>query len=323
MSNRNIVVIGSSLGGVQTLQRLLAQLPEDLAAALFVAQHTGQAGRLEPVLRRASRLPVRTPENGERFELGTVYVAPADWHMLIDAKSIQLIRGPRENGARPAIDPLFRSAAAHHGPRVVGIVLTGLRDDGSAGLDAIRRSSGVTIVQDPADAAFPDMPRNALAGAPADHVLPIDAISELIVRLSQEAAPDGRAPDDVVREARITARYTASSEAVQELGQLTQLDCPECGGPLWELGDVGRGRFRCRVGHAFTVHALAAQQGDAIERSLLVAMRTLEERSRMLDRLHRQAREQGRAGEARRFEQDRDEALGHADVLRDLLLALG
>jgi two-component system chemotaxis response regulator CheB len=274
------------------------------------------------VLERATRLRVRTPEDGERFELGSVYVAPADRHMLIHAKAIQLVRGPRENGTRPAIDPLFRSAAAHHGARVVGIVLTGLRDDGAAGLDAIRRSGGVTVVQDPGDAAFPDMPESALALAPADHVVPIDRMGELIVRLSQQAAPSGSAPDDVVREAAITARYESSSRPVEGLGKLTQLDCPECGGPLWELGETGRGRFRCRLGHAFTARALAESQSETVERSLLVAMRTLEERSRMLDRLHRQAQEQGRPFEAQRFAQDRDDAVGHADVLRELLLSL-
>jgi two-component system chemotaxis response regulator CheB len=307
---------------VLTLQRLVGRLPRDLEAALFIAQHTGPHGRLDLVLERATALAVRSPEHGEHFELGTVYVAPADRHMLVDAKHVHVVRGPRENGARPAIDPLFRSAAAHHGPRVVGIVLTGLRDDGTAGLDAIRRSGGVTVVQDPEDAAFPDMPRNALAPAPAHHVLPIERIAELIVRLSQEEAPAGQAPADVIRETRITARYSSSPDAVADLGQMTQLDCPECGGPLWQLGEPGRERFRCRIGHAFSATALTAQQDEEIERSLLVAMRTLEERGRMLDRLHRHALERGRPEEGQRFEQDRDEAFRHADVLRELLLSL-
>jgi two-component system, chemotaxis family, protein-glutamate methylesterase/glutaminase len=319
---RNLVVIGASLGGVQALCRLLGELPAELDATLFVAQHTGRDSQLQKVLQAVTSLAVQTARHGESFELGTVYVAPPERHMLIEGKRIQVIRGPRENGARPAIDPLFRSAAAHHGPRVVGVVLTGLRDDGAAGLDAIRRSGGVTIVQDPLDAAFPDMPRNALAAAPADHVLPIERMGELIVRLSKQIAPAGEPPVDVVREARITARYAGSEEAVQALGRMTHLDCPECGGPLWELGEVGHGRFRCRIGHSFTPVALAAQQNEAVERSLLVAMRTLEERGRLLDRLHREAIERGRNDEAGRFGEDRDETLSHADVLRELLLSL-
>ena len=322
MVRRNLIVIGASLGGVQALRRLLAQLPPDLEAAVFVVQHTGPHGQIDTALESEARLPVRAPEDGERFALGTVYVAPADRHMLVGAKSIQLVRGPRENGSRPAIDPLFRSAAAHHGARVVGIVLTGLLDDGGAGLDAIRRSGGVTVVQDPGDAAFPDMPRNALALAPASHVIPLAEMGELIVRLSQEEAPTGRAPDDVVREAAITARYPASSAPVESLGSLTQLDCPECGGPLWELGEADHGRFRCRIGHAFTAGALEAKQSEEIERSLLVAMRTMQERSRMLDRLSRMALEQGGPTDALRFEQDRDETLSHTEVLRELLLSL-
>jgi two-component system chemotaxis response regulator CheB len=323
MANRNIVVIGASLGGVRALQDLLSQLPADLDAALFVVQHTTRLGRLEPVLAPSSALPVRTPADGEHFASGTVYVAPADRHMLVDAKTVQVVRGPRENGARPAIDPLFRSAAAHHGPRVVGVLLTGLRDDGAAGLHAIRRSGGATVVQDPQDAAFPDMPSNALAEGPVDHVIPLRSIAEAITRLSKEPAPAGTAPDDVIREARITARYSSSSDGVENLGELTQLDCPECGGPLWQIEQGGgAARFRCRLGHALTARSLQALQDEEIERSLLVAMRTLEERSRMLDRLNRQALEQGRALDAERFGQDRDETAGHADVLRELLLSI-
>jgi two-component system chemotaxis response regulator CheB len=321
MANRNLFTIGSSLGGVQALRRLLAQLPAGLDASLFVAQHTSRESRLDAVLARATPLRVKAASHGERFEPGTVYVAPADRHLLVDGKSLHVVRGPRENGARPAIDPLFRSAAAHHGPRVVGIVLTGLRDDGSAGLHAIQRSGGVAVVQDPADAAFPDMPRSALRHVAADHVVPLESMGGLMVRLAQEPAPEvGPPPEDVVREAEITARYETGSKPVEGLGRMTHLDCPECGGPLWEIGEGGR--FRCRVGHAFSTAALVAEQGEQIERALLVAMRTLEERGRMLDRLHQQAVEQSRPGEGCRFAQDRDEANGHAEVLRELLGAL-
>jgi two-component system, chemotaxis family, protein-glutamate methylesterase/glutaminase len=320
MANRNLFVIGSSLGGVQALQRLLRQLPAGLEASLFVVQHTSQGTGLHGVLGRSCALPVRTAEDGQQFEPGVVYVAPADRHLLLEAKTLQVVRGPRENSVRPAIDPLFRSAAAHHGPRVVGIVLTGLRDDGTAGLRAIHRCGGVTVVQDPADAAFPEMPESALRFVAVDHVVPITEMGQLIVQLAQEPAPEvGPPPEDIVREAAITARFATSSAPIEQLGQMTQLDCPECAGPLWEIADGDPGRFRCRLGHAFSVTALAAQQGFEIERALLVAMRTLEERSRMLDRLHLQAQGIGRGIEAARFAQDRDEANAHADVLRALL----
>src|SRR5688572_477314 len=192
VARRNLFVIGASLGGIPAFQRLLPQLPRDLDASLFVVQHTSREGRPEAALAPWASLPLRYAVDGERFESGTIYVAPPDRHMLLAAKTLQVVRGPRENGTRPAIDPLFRSAAAHHGRRVVGIVLTGLRDDGAAG--PIQRSGGVTVVQDPVDASFPDMPRNALHAVAADHVVPLEGMAELIVRLAREAAPEGPAP---------------------------------------------------------------------------------------------------------------------------------
>src|SRR5262245_34938243 len=320
VAKRDVFVIGSSLGGVQALIRLVGRLPADFAATVFVAQHTSRNGQLDELLAGHSELPVRSPRDGELFQPGVIYVAPPDRHLLVEAKSVRVIQGPRENGVRPAIDPLFRSAAAHHGTRVVGIVLTGLRDDGSAGLHAIHRCGGLTVVQDPDDAAFPDMPRSALRLVPIDYMVPLADLPALIARLAQEEAPEERPPpDDVAREARLSAKYGASDDPLAALGPLTTLDCPECGGPLWELRDGERRRFRCRIGHAFSEENLVDQQAERIERSLLVAMRTLEERSRMLDRLSEMSRDRSRLGEADRFARDRDETSAHAEVLRELL----
>jgi two-component system chemotaxis response regulator CheB len=227
---------------------------------------------------------------------------------------------------RPAIDPLFRSAAASYGPRVVGIVLTGLRDDGTAGLHAIQRSGGLIAVQDPDDALHPQMPLSAMRHLAVDHVMPLAQMGELICRLAKEKATEGvSAPADVLREARIDARYGAGEDgerAVDSLGNLTTLDCPECGGPLWQLEEGPLSRFRCRIGHAFSERALAAGQTEQAERSLLVALRTLEERSRMLHRLAEHSRRQAFERQAERFARDRDETLAHADVLRGLLALL-
>lgn len=320
---RDIFAIGSSLGGVEALRRLVAQLPADFGGTLFVVQHTAADGGLDAVLSRVSQLPVRYAEDGERFERGTIHLAPPERHLIVDGKALFTVRGPRENGVRPAIDPLFRSAAAHHGPRVVGIVLTGLRDDGTAGLQAIRRSGGITVVQDPDDAAHPEMPESALAHVEIDHVLPVARMGGLMERLVREEAPEGVGPPaDVVREARITARYGLSEGPVNELGQLTLLDCPECGGALWEIRHGERRRFRCYVGHAYSENALAVEQNEQVERSLLVALRTLEERSRMLHRLCEQAQSQALDRQADTFAADRDEALAHAEVLRELLATL-
>jgi two-component system chemotaxis response regulator CheB len=327
MAKRNLVAIGASLGGVEALRQLLGQLPGDLEASLFIVQHTApsaRGGSLDSALVPVTRLPVHYAKDGERFEPGHVYLAPPDRHLLLEAKKLRVVRGPRENAVRPAIDPLFRSAAAHHGSRVVGVVLTGLRDDGAAGLDAIRRSGGATVVQDPEDATFPDMPQSALRLGPADHVLPLTEMGMLIARLATQDAPAGAgAPEDVVREARITASYASQAGVLDQLGRLTQLDCPDCGGPLWEIPKVDGRRFRCRIGHAFSDRALVVRQIEQAERSLLVALRTLEERGRMLHRMSEDARGRDNGAHATRFAQDRDEALAHADVLRDLLGSLG
>jgi two-component system chemotaxis response regulator CheB len=324
VANRDIFVIGSSLGGVEALMRLLAELPSDFSASLFIVQHTSpRAGNLDKVLARRARLPLHHARDGEPFERGAIYLAPPDRHLLLEPKTVRVVRGPRENCVRPAIDPLFRSAAAHYGPRVVGVVLTGLRDDGTAGLQAIHRSGGITVVQDPEDAAFPDMPRTALAQVPVDHVVPLARMPELLSRLASETAPESpSAPEDIVREARITAGYTTSDDPLDRLGELTTFNCPECEGPLWEIDDADRRRYRCRIGHAFSEEVVSELQTDQIERSLLVALRTLEERSRMLGRLVQRARDVGGTTDGTQFERERDEALVHIEVLKELLGSL-
>ena len=184
MPNRDIFVIGSSLGGVEALMRLLPALPPELEASLFIVQHTSpREGNLDKVLGRRTSLPLHHARDGEAFERGTIYLAPPDRHLLLEKTTVRVVRGPRENGVRPAIDPLFRSAAVHHGARVVGIVLTGLRDDGTAGLRAIHRSGGVTVVQDPAEAQAPMMVEAALACGAVDHQLRLAAIADLLRRL--------------------------------------------------------------------------------------------------------------------------------------------
>ena len=258
----------SVLGGLEALMHILGKLPADLDASLFLVQHTGpRRGALDRILARRAKLAVLPARDGANFERSTVYVAQPDRHLLLESKTMRVVRGPRENLARPAIDPLFRSAAAHQGPRVVGVVLTGLRDDGAAGLQAIHRSGGITVVQDPEDARYPDMPRNALAHLPVDHVVPIARMAELIVQLAGQSAPE-------------------------------QQSAPEA------------------------EQALSEQQANQVERSLLVAMRTLEERSRMLHRLHRRVQQGEHPGEPTRFQRERDEALAHPKVLKELLSSL-
>jgi len=281
----------------------------------------GLQSTLAELLAGVGRLPVRTPGDGEVFDAGTIYLAPPDHHLLVDRRTVRTTRGPRENGVRPAIDPLFRSAAAHHGPRVVGVLLTGLRDDGTAGLQAVRRSGGITVVQDPSDAPCGEMPRHALDHVPIDHVVPLSEMGELLARLATEAAPvDRAAPDDVVREARIAARGGAP-DVVDVVARWARSGCPKCGRALTELR---RDRhFRCRAGHVFSEKALLAGRIGQLERPTLVALRALEERARMLGRLAEHAGATHCGSQAERYAGDRDEALANAQVLRELLAILG
>jgi two-component system, chemotaxis family, protein-glutamate methylesterase/glutaminase len=187
MQGHDIIVMGASVGGVEALANLVAQFPEDLPATIFVVQHISPTapGRLAQVLDRAGPLPATMAQDCESFELGHIYVAPPDHHLLVKQGCLRVTRGLRENRVRPAIDPLFRSAAVAYGARVVGVVLTGLQNDGTSGLLAIKSCGGIAIVQDPTDALYPDMPLSALEHAKVDYCMPVLKMGALLYRLSQ------------------------------------------------------------------------------------------------------------------------------------------
>ncbi len=197
MPGHDVIVVGASAGGVEALDRLVAALPDDLPASLFVVLHVPPTGRsaLPDILRRHCRLPVAHAIDGEAVKPGQVYVAPPDQHLLVADGQVRLGRGARENGHRPAIDPLFRSAAREYGPRVVGVVLSGVLDDGTAGLAAVKAGGGVAIVQEPADAMYPAMPQHALENVAVDHVLAAGEIAAALDRLAREPARGPGRPD--------------------------------------------------------------------------------------------------------------------------------
>jgi two-component system chemotaxis response regulator CheB len=287
MIRRDIIVIGGSAGGVEALMQLCAGLPRDLPAAIFVVQHISPTSKsvLPDLLTRAGPLPAKHPVDGETIMHGQLYVAPPDHHLLLHEGSIMLRRGPQENRTRPAIDPLFRSAAVAYGPRVVGVVLTGLLDDGAAGLVAIKRCGGVCVVQDPADAQWPEMPRRALERNQPDYIVPIGEMAALLSRLSREiAGPRAQVPSALNLEARIAAQ---EFDPVQTptLGQPSRLSCPQCGGVLNEVPDEGTIRFRCQTGHAFTSEGLMVAQTDELERALESAARTHRDRVTLCRRM--------------------------------------
>ena len=319
---RDTIVIGSSAGGVHALRRLLGALPSDLDATVLVAQHQGDGGgQLDRALIGASALPVRFAEDGEIPRPARVYLAPPDRHLLVDGERLRVVAGPRENRARPAVDPLYRSAAATRGSRTVAVQLTGRLADGVAGLEAVRRCGGLVVVQDPEDAEHPEMPSNALAAGEADHVVALDALAPLLVRLAGEVAPAVEIPGDVAFEARLSFDGPSRPQGVDRTGDQVAVACPDCGGPLWQSGEGEAATFRCHVGHALSTRVLLDAQRDQIERSLWVAVRTLSEQAATLARLADSAESRGNRL-CQGYRERAEEALQHSDRARRFLLSL-
>lgn len=314
--NRDILVVGASAGGVDALTQLVRSLPEDLPAAIFVVLHIGASSHMAEILDRAGAMPVRHAMSGEPVAAGRVRVAPPGAHMLLHEDHVLLRRGPRENMARPAIDPLFRSAACTYGGRVIGAVLTGALNDGTAGLRAIKRCGGIAIVQDPEDAAVPDMPRSALQHVAVDFTVPIAGMAKLLRRLTSEAAdPTPEIPADIRLEAAIAAQEPASMQKDDQLGSPSAFTCPECHGALWEINDGDILRYRCHVGHAHTAEVVLNAKDEEGENHLWAVLRSHQERAELARRMAR--RERGRlAKELQKRADDYDEAAG---VVRKIL----
>jgi two-component system chemotaxis response regulator CheB len=279
VTTRDTIVLGASAGGVDALTAIAGALPERLPAAVFVVQHVGAHPSILPdLLQSAGRLPAHHARDGERIANGNIYVAPSDLHMVIEGDIIRTIRGPKQNFARPSIDPLFRSAAIHRGPRVIGAVLTGHLDDGTAGLAAVRACGGIVMVQDPAHAHAPDMPRNAMRAAEPDYVLPIDTLASTIAALAGSATTDSPAVSTALMAENDVMLKSCSITEVPAMGALSGLTCPECGGALWRLNEPPPTRYRCHTGHAFGTETLEAAGDHVIDRALWQALRALHEK---------------------------------------------
>jgi len=303
MAHHDVVVVGASSGGVEALVTLLSGLPDDLPAAFFVVLHVRPdvPSQLPAILNRVGTLPVAHAVDGEPIRRGRVYIAPPGMQTYVHRGRIGVRRGPQENLHRPAVDPLFRTAAHHYGSRVIGIVLSGALDDGAAGLAAIKRAGGIAIVQDPDDAAVRDMPMNAMERAGADHIVPIAAMPPLVVDLiSQESATDLAAeiPLETLEEAGAGEPFKRS----EEMGSVSNVTCPECQGNLWEVRGGDGIRFRCRVGHAYTEAAIDVAQSQSVERALWSALKALEERVALMRKLAAQARRRGHEAVATMFD---------------------
>ncbi|HUR96645.1 MAG TPA: chemotaxis protein CheB [Pyrinomonadaceae bacterium] len=288
MNSKNIIVVGASAGGFEALKELVAGIPADLDASIFVVWHMSPdvRGILPQVFSRVNSLAAAHAFDREGIENRRIYVAPPDRHLLIENGRVRVTRGPKENRFRPAVDPLFRSAAYHYGPDVIGIILSGALDDGTSGLWTIKHRGGITIVQDPNDAEVPSMPENALREVQVDYTLPVAEMPRLLVSLINEKSAKERAaaPEITERESKllgteigIAAEDTALETGIMDFGELTPYTCPECHGVLSVLTEGPTKRFRCHTGHAFSTDSLLATVTESIENSLWSAIRGIDE----------------------------------------------
>jgi two-component system chemotaxis response regulator CheB len=324
-THRDIIVIGASSGGLEALKVIVRELPADLPASIFIVMHVSPdyESLLPEILQRNGRLPAMMATNGELIRRGYIYIAPPDFHLLIEQGYVRLWRGPKENHSRPSINPLFRSAAKAYGPRVIGVILSGYLDDGTAGLITIKVNRGVAVVQNPADADQPDMPRNAIRYIDVDYVLPAEQIAPMLVKLTQEpsvevgALPMGESKD---KDSLKVDQDIAEIEAGIKTNGLTMIVCPDCGGPLWEFRNKEFKNFQCRVGHKFSPESILANHAEMLERALWVAVRTLEERCSLTREMANVARHTSSESVVEKFNREAEEAEHNAEIIKQMLL---
>lgn len=319
-THRDIVVIGASAGGLSALVELVRGLPRDLPAAVFVVVHTSpdNPSVLPQILARAGALPASLAVDGAPIVRGHIHVAPPDHHLVLKRSHLRVSRGPKENGFRPAVDPLFRTAAHVHGPRAIGVVLSGGLNDGTHGLAMIANHGGVAFVQDPHEALVPSMPLSALQSVEVHHVLRACELGPAIARRVLEpipVTPYGEVTVDIAEHGDSLARHTPA-------GAPSQYTCPDCGGALWEATDDTRMlRFRCHVGHGYTAESLGAMQRHNLDNALWTALRALEEHASLYRRMATRTESAGLADLARRYQGQVEDAERQAATIRGALAA--
>ncbi|PYY10950.1 MAG: chemotaxis protein CheB [Acidobacteria bacterium] len=308
-----IVVIGASAGGVEALKCIADQLSPDIQAAIFVVMHLSpdSSSFLPAILNRHSCVPAIQAEDGLPIEAGKIYIAPPDRHLLLECKEMRVVRGPKHNRHRPAIDLLFRTAARNHGPQVIGVILTGFLDDGSSGLLAIKNAGGIAVVQDPVDAEVASMPKSALQQVQPDFCVPSSEIGGLINQLVAQV--EGKA---------MLAQQAGNGTPVKPSpkGTQTSFTCPDCHGAIWEVEENAEVRFECRVGHAYSPQGMQEANEEDVERSLWVALRALEESAALEQRLADLSAERKRESAHNFYLQKAQSRKQHASILRDFLV---
>jgi two-component system chemotaxis response regulator CheB len=323
-----LVVVGASAGGVEALREFVEGLPRDLRAPILVVLHVpaDAPSALPKILARVSDRPVRHAVHGSPLEARSVIVAPPNHHLMVIDGTIALTSGPQENGHRPAVDVLFRSAARVAGPRTIGVVLSGSLDDGAAGSVAIASRGGRVMVQEPSEALYASMPEAAARAASADARLPASDMGRV---LSQWAAamkgPSVATPSSVTMKMEVDMADLDpdTMHEPERPGVPAGFGCPDCAGALFEIEEGGLRRYRCRVGHAWSPESLLAQQAVAMESALWIALRGLEEKAALSAELGSRARAQGHDLTAARFAEQAQETLGAAELVRRLIDEIG
>jgi two-component system, chemotaxis family, protein-glutamate methylesterase/glutaminase len=325
MARRDIIVVGTSAGGVEALLNFVRSLPGELDASVFIVLHLSpfSSSNLPHILSRAGSLPAVQARDGEKIERSKIYIAPPDHHLILEKGGRMAVsKGPKENRFRPSVDALFRSAALVYGPRVIGIVLSGLLDDGTSGMWNIKRNGGIAIVQDPDEALFPSMIQNVMQYVEVDYTLPAAGIGGLMSKVVAEKAP--KRPEltqenmELLKmEVVIATHDNAFEMGILNMGELTTFSCPECKGALVSIGEGEMIRFRCHTGHAYTSSTLLAGVTIQIEEKLWEAMQALEATNMLLRQISEHYNKSGKKEAAKLFKQKADEIAKRARTIHD------
>ena len=322
-----VVVVGASAGGLSALSEFVGQFEPEIDAAIFIVMHLSQTSisdflmqKLQPL----TKLPCEIATEGASIKKSHVYIASADLHLLVKKGTIILGRGPQENRWRPSIDVLFRSAAAAYSTRVIGVILTGLLDDGTTGMLAIKRSGGTCIVQDPNEAEYADMPLSVLNNMEVDYCIGLASMGEVIFSITQTTPEEKPAPKDVIVESEIAERVVVDYDNVKVLGEKSIYACPDCGGGLWSINKGGDGqgkadRYRCHIGHSYSEGDLVIKQGEIFESTLWTALRIMEERRNLLKKMEDDNANRGFQTAAKNYHQKVDDIQVHVDKLKEVL----
>ena len=322
MPHPNIIVIGGSTGALDVLRVLVAGLPGDFSAAILVTLHTApqSPGVVDKILQRASSLSVAYATDHAPIRGGTILIAPPDRHLIVKRDHVRTTAGPRENRFRPAVDPLFRTAAIAHGERVIAVVLSGGQDDGASGLGVVKYHGGTAIVQDPQEALAAGMPQAAIQHVDVDFILGVGAMPELLRRLVDESLEGGPSVMDAPETRDIAEGGSDNIHHASSLGPPSPFTCPDCGGTLWESRDGQLSQFQCHVGHRYSGNALATAQSEALDHALWAGLRALEESAELRRRMARHARDRGMVAIAAEYDVQSNESEHRADVIRRILM---